>query len=100
MLIDNYLNYLDEAGFENMPDGWTKKSVDKAGNTLAKHVGKDTPKDKGFFKKCVSKMQDKIDNPEGYCASLKDESYGSTFWRGKNKTKKETNQDVKKHQNV
>lgn len=87
-MLNKYLEYLHEAGFESKPPGWTDKSIKKAGNTLAKHVGKKTPKDKGFFDKCVNKMTGKIDNPEGYCASLKDESYGSTYWRGKDKSKK------------
>jgi len=99
-MIQEYLDYIQEAGFENLPKGWTKKSVKKAGKTIAKDVGKESPKDKGFFDKCVEKMKDKIDNPQGYCASLKDEAYGSTHWRGKDKTKKQAMKDIRKHQNV
>lgn len=98
--IDTYLNKLHEAGFESKPKGWTDKSIKKAGRTLAKHVGEETPEDKGFFDKCVKKMRGDIDNPEGYCASLKDEETGSTYWRGKGKTKREAGKDIKKHQNV
>jgi len=80
-----------EAGFETLPKGWTNKSVKKAGRTIAKDVGLNDPTDKNFFDKCVEKMIGKIDNPEGYCAAMKDEAYGgdkaSTFWRGKGKTK-------------
>ena len=99
-MLNDYLKYIQEAGFEHLPKGWTKKSVKKAGTTLAKHVGKKTPKDKGFFEKCVEKMKDKMENPEGYCASLKDEAYGSTYWRGKNKSKKQTTKMIAKHKNV
>lgn len=89
-----------EAGFGNLPKGWTNKSVKKAGKTIAKDVGLNDPKDKDFFEKCVKKMKDKIDNPEGYCAAMKDETLGSTFWRGKGKTKAQAKKDVRKHQNV
>jgi len=99
-LWEQVLVFIIEAGFENKPDGWTDKSVKKAGRTLAKRVGMKSPKDKNFFDKCVSKMSKHMDNPEGYCASLKDEAYGSTFWRGKDKTKKQAKKDVAKHQNV
>lgn len=91
---------VSEAGFESKPKGWTDKSVQKAGKTLARHVGKKTPSDKGFFDKCVAKIGNKMKNPEGYCASLKDEASGSTFWRGKDKGKKEAKKDIARHQNV
>ena len=89
-----------EAGFERKPHGWTDKSIKKAGTTLARHVGEKTPNDKGFFDKCVAKIGNKMKNPEGYCASLKDEASGSTYWRGKDKTKKEVQKDIAKHKNV
>jgi len=93
--------YLSETGFEDKPKGWTNKSVKKAGTTLAKGMGLKNPKDKGFFDKCVSKMRKHMgDGAEGYCASLKDRQYGSTYWRGKDKTKKQTAKDVKQHPNV
>jgi len=80
---------ITEAGFEGMPKGWTKKSITKAGRSLAKTVGDKSPKEKGFFKKCVKRMRKHMgDGAEGYCASLKDEAYGSTYWRGKKKPKK------------
>lgn len=91
---------LQEAGFEGKPHGWTDKSIKKAGKTLARHVGKKSPSDKGFFDKCVNKMRGKMKSPEGYCASMKDEASGSTYWRGKEKTKKEARKDIAKHQNV
>ena len=99
-IIKEYLTYLNEAGFEKMPKGWTKKSVKKAGVTIAKDVGEKSPKEKGFFQKCVEKMRGDVDNPEGYCAALKDESYGSTYWRGKDKPKKQAQRLVARHKNV
>jgi len=95
-----YENYLRDAGFEKMPKGWTKKSVKKTGRTIAKDVGDKTPKEKGFFDKCVKKMSGKVDNPEGYCAALKDEAHGSTYWRGKGKTQKKAMAMSRKYRNV
>lgn len=93
--------YLQEAGFESKPKGWTDKSIKKAGKSLAKTVGSSSPKSKGFFDKCVARMTKHMgDGAKGYCASLKDETYGSTFWRGKNKTKKQATKMTKKFRNV
>ena len=88
--------HLDEAGFETKPKGWTNKSVKKFGHSLVKGGGKK----KGFFDKCVKKMADKMENPEGFCASVKDEAHDSTYWRGKDKTPQQAGKDVKKHKNV
>jgi desulfoferrodoxin-like iron-binding protein len=87
---------VSEAGFEKKPKGWTDASVKKFGKTLVKGGGKK----EGFFKKCVEKMKDKMDNPEGFCASVKDEAHDSTYWRGKDKSPQEVGKDVKKHKNV
>jgi len=93
--------YLQEAGFESKPKGWTDKSVKKSGRTLAKTVGLKSPKDKKFFEKCVDRMRKHMGSgAEGYCASLKDEAYGSTFWRGKDKSKKKAKMMTKKYRNV
>ena len=97
--LDGYLNQLQEAGFEQMPKGWNRKSVKKWTNTLAKEEVNAATK-KGFFDKCVKKMKGKVQNPEGLCAAAKDEAHGSTYWRGKDKSSKEIKKDVKKHQNV
>ena len=51
---------------------------------------------KGFFDKCVKKMKGKIANPEGFCASVKDETYGSTAWRGAGKSPQQIGKDIKK----
>lgn len=98
-MLDEYLNYLQEAGFTSKPKGWTDNSIKKYSKTFTSKMKGDT-KSKGFFDKCVKKMRGKMDNPEGYCASLKDEAYGSTHWRGKDKSKKQTTKDVRTHQNV
>jgi hypothetical protein len=54
-------------------------------------------KSKGFFEKCVKKMRGKMENPEGFCASIKDENYESTHWRGKDKSAAEVRKDTKQH---
>ena len=99
-ILDNYLNYIQEAGFETKPKGWTEKSVKKSATTLAKGMGLKSARDKGFFEKCVKKMRKHMANPEGYCASLKDEAYDSTYWRGKEKTKKQATKMTRMHKNV
>lgn len=99
MKLHEYLDKLQEAGFEKKPKGWTRKSVKKWANTLAKEEVNAATK-KGFFDKCVKKMQGKVKNPEGLCAAAKDEAHGSTFWRGKDKSAKEVKKDVAAHKNV
>jgi hypothetical protein len=75
--------------------GWTSASVEKFGKTIGK-----SPKEHGFFDACVSRMEGKKgfdgDKAKRFCASIKDASYGSAFWRGKGKAKKEIETDVKK----
>lgn len=88
-----------EAGFSKYPKGWTQDSVKKFANSLAQDM-KGGPKSKGFFDKCVKKMSGKIDDPEGFCAGVKDEVYGSTQWRGKDKSAAEVRKDTKDKQNV
>ena len=90
---------LTEAGFETKPKGWTDKSIKKYSDTFTSKMKGDV-KSKAFFEKCVKKMKGKMDNPEGFCASLKDEQHGSTYWRGKGKTKNQVTKDVKANQNV
>jgi hypothetical protein len=74
--------------------GWTKGSVEKFGKTIGK-----SPKEHGFFDACVSRMSGKEDfdgdKAKRFCASVKDASYGSAYWRGKDKSKKEIAKDVK-----
>jgi len=87
--------YLEEAPLASK--GWTDKSVAKFGKT----IGKD-PTEKGFMKACISRMENKegFDKKKaaGFCASIKDKSYNSTYWRGSGKTKKEVESDVKSKQ--
>lgn len=89
MRFYNYLN--EKTGWDKLPKGWTKKSVEKFVKSL---VGKD-PEDKSdeFFTKCYKKMKDEDGFDEKgakkFCASLKDEFYGTTEWRGKGKKDKE-----------
>jgi len=94
-LIDKYLYYLHEAGFTDYPEGWDRDSVKKFAATLSKDM-KGGPKSEGWFDKCVNKMKDKMANPEGFCASVRDEVYGSTGWRGKDKSPEEVRKDVQK----
>jgi hypothetical protein len=90
---------VQEAGFEGKPEGWNDDSIKKYTKTFTSKM-KGTAKTKGFFDKCVKKMRGKMENPEGFCASLKDEAYGSTHWRGKGKKPTEVKKDVSRHKNV
>jgi len=89
-----FKKFLYETVYGKLPKGWDKSSVEK----LSKKIGK-KPNEKGFFDACVSKMQKHIgsDKVKGFCANVKDVGIGSTYWRGKNKKKKEIKMDVKKH---
>jgi len=90
LMIEDYLN---EAPVGSK--GWTQSSVEKFGKT----IGKD-PQDKGFFATCVKRMEGKKgfdkEKAQGFCASIKDASYGSPNWRGKDKPKKQAKADVQK----
>ena len=93
--------FLTEAGFEKHPKGWSEKSIKKSGKTLAKTIGLDSQRSKKFFEKCVERMKKHMgDGAKGYCASLKDEEYDSTYWRGKDKSQKKAAQMSKKYKNV
>lgn len=89
-----------EAGWSGTPKGWTKDSIKK----FAKSLAKGGAKKEDFFDKCVNKMKDEAgfneERAKGFCAGIKDEVYGSTYWRGKGKSPQEVGKDVKKHQNV
>jgi hypothetical protein len=74
--------------YQTLPRGWTKDSVKKFAQTLANKAATE----KGFFDLCVEKMKKHFDNPEGFCAYVKDTAWGTTYWRkgkGPEKTKKE-----------
>jgi hypothetical protein len=65
-----------------LPPGWDQKSVEKFARSL---TGKTKKDHKGFFRACVAKMKDVegMDNPEAFCASLKDRYLKTTKWRSK-----------------
>ena len=77
--------------------GWSQQSIAKFGKT----IGVD-PKEHGFFDACVSRMEGKkgftTDKAKGFCASIKDAAYGSSYWRGKEKPKEKIEKDVKAKQ--
>lgn len=85
-----------EAGWSDKPEGWTGKSIKKYSKSLVPGGAKK----ENFFDKCVKRMEGKVSNPQAFCASVKDEAYGSTHWRGKGKSPQEIGKDVKKHKNV
>lgn len=100
-ILNNLLNEIkllekEAEGWKDTPKGWTGKSIKKYAKSLTGKKGGE----KGFFDKCVEKMKGKIDDPEAYCASVKDETTGSTHWRGKDKSPQQAGKDIKKHQNV
>ena len=85
-LLSETIEFLEHPQLKEMAvktAGWTKKSVVKFGES----IGKD-PGEKGFFDACVVKMGEKVDDPKGFCASLKDTYYGDTKWRGKSADEK------------
>ncbi|MHA1827439.1 MAG: hypothetical protein ACTSX6_02195 [Candidatus Heimdallarchaeaceae archaeon] len=93
----NYLQHLLEAeGWKELPKGWKQSSLKKFSKSL---TGKKATQ-KGFFDKCVKRMKGKLDNPEAFCASIKDERHGSTYWRGKGKSAQQAGKDVKRIRNV
>jgi hypothetical protein len=68
-------------GFEDLPPGWDQDSLESFARSLTGQTKDDT---EGFFTKCVEKMEDEdgFDNPEAFCASLKDQYLGREDWRG------------------
>jgi len=67
--------------WKKKPHGWKEKSVKQYSKTMTK--GEEHP-----FTECVEKMKGKVDNPEAFCASVKDIAKGTTGWRGGDKKKK------------
>lgn len=57
-------------GFDDLPEGWTHKSVLQAYASLG-----------ASFDTCRIRMAGDVRNPTRFCAALKDESYGTTMWR-------------------
>ena len=98
IILESMQCWLDEAE----GNGWTKGSFSKAGTTLAKHMNMNSSESKGFFDKCIKKLMTHMteEQAKGLCAKMKDSKYGSTMWRGKNKSAKEVKKDVAQNQNV
>jgi len=63
-----FSKYLSE-GFETLPKGWTKESLDK----FAKSLTDKSKDEEGFFRACIAKVSDAegIDDPEKFCGALK-----------------------------
>ena len=61
--------------WKDMPKGWTAKSRKEYYESI------------GGFDECLEKMEDKVDDPGAFCASLKDRVKGKG-WRKKKKKKK------------
>jgi hypothetical protein len=79
--MESVRELLLEAKWKDLPRGWTKRSRKEFGKTLTHK------KSKGFFTACMKKISgvNDIDNPESFCAALKDRTTGRTTWRGKGK---------------
>jgi DNA-binding ferritin-like protein len=63
------------------PHGWKQKSVKQYSKTMM--GGEKHP-----FSECVKKMKGHVDNPEGFCASVKDIHKDTKKWRSTDKLKK------------
>ena len=82
-VVNEYLEKLEKessvkrgAGWKKLPKGWTMESVRKFWNSLTGDV-------KHKVTKCIKIMEDKMDDPEAFCASIRDMVEGTTYWRGK-----------------
>lgn len=69
----------EDAGFEELPPGWDRESLMSFARSL---TGKTKADPEGFFTACMEEMEDKFDEPERFCAALKDEYLQTTDWRG------------------
>lgn len=77
---------VEKIGWENLPKGWTKKSVEKFARSL---TGKTKDDAEGFWTECYNRIKDEEgfdeESAKRFCAALKDEYLGTTEWRGKDK---------------
>ena len=89
-----FKKYINEAPIQ--AKGWDEESIKKFEKTIGIKAT-----DKGFFSACVLRMKSKDgfdkEKAEGFCASIKDFVFDSTYWRGKDKTKKEVKKAAKEH---
>lgn len=74
----------EEAGWDNLPDGWDENSLQSFARNL---TGKTKSDSEGFFTACMDEVENKFDEPEKFCASLKDEYVGKG-WRSEKKQSK------------
>lgn len=97
MKFKNFLKKIYINNLQESFDDWDDESMKK----FAKTVGKD-PKDEGFFEACVLKMSKHMTDEQarGFCAKVKDKAYGSSYWRGKDKSKADVNKETKANQNI
>lgn len=82
MRFNNWL-LMEKIGWENLPKGWTKKSVEKFARSLTGKTKDDT---EGFWTKCYNRVKDEPgfddESAKKFCSSLKDQYLGTTKWRG------------------
>lgn len=74
-------NYLNESGLDKLPKGWDKESVEEFAQSLVDEEGLEA-EDEGWFDACVEKMEGNINDPDAFCAAVRDEVLGRTDWRG------------------
>jgi len=78
---------INEAGWNNFPDGWDEESLESFARNL---TGKTKNDSEGFFTSCMDKVEDKFDEPEAFCASLKTQYIGKGWREESTKTTKQT----------
>jgi hypothetical protein len=74
--------------WKKKPRGWKEKSVKQYSKTMME--GKKHP-----FTECVKTMKGKVDDPEAFCASVKDQYKGTTSWRSTEQKKKKKDKKKK-----
>ena len=81
IVLEKYLEKLNELGWENLPPGWTNKSMKDFAWSVADDSGSKIG-DKEWFDACVSKVEGELDDPNAFCASVADTVKGDPYWRG------------------
>lgn len=84
MKFRNWLSkkkHIKESGFDKLPRGWDRDSVEKFANSIVDEEGLEA-EDEGWFDACVNKIEGNVENPQAFCAALRDELLGRTDWRG------------------
>lgn len=75
VLAERYLKLTaKKKPWSKKPKGWKDKSIKKYYKTMSEDS-------KHPFTTCVEKMKKHIDNPEAYCASIRDIAEETTHWR-------------------